>query len=64
MLIDENYLSQEDIKICLGFDLAGIADRPEIDSIRTLHEVLQSEYEPDDEHGASSVAADSAARRR
>jgi hypothetical protein len=53
VLIHENYLSQEDIDICLGFDLAGIADRPEIDSIRTLHEVLKSEYGPDDEHGAS-----------
>ena len=53
VLIHENYLSQEDIGICLGFDLAGIADRPEIDSIRTLHEVLKSEYGPDDEPGAS-----------
>ena len=34
------------IEICLGLDLAGIADRPEIDSIRTLHEVLKSEYGP------------------
>ena len=33
VLIHENYLSQEDINICLGFDLAGIADRPEIDSV-------------------------------
>jgi len=53
VLIHENYLSQEDIGICLGFDLVGIADQPEIDSIRTLHEVLKSEYGPDDEHGAS-----------
>jgi len=48
LLIHENYLSQEDIDICLDFDLAGIEDRPEIDSIRTLHEVLKSEYGPDD----------------
>ena len=53
VLIHENYLSQEDINICLGFDRARIADRPEIDSIRTLHEVLKSEYGPDDEHVAS-----------
>jgi hypothetical protein len=53
VLIHGNYLSQEDIDICLGFDLAGIVDRPEIDSIRALHEVLKSEYGPDDEHGAS-----------
>ena len=51
VLIHENYLSQEDIKICLGFDLGGIADRPEIDGVRTLHKVLKSEYGPDDEHG-------------
>jgi hypothetical protein len=52
VLIHKKYLSQEDINICRGFDLAGIADRPEIDSIRTLHEVLKSEYGSDDEHGA------------
>jgi len=38
----------------LCFNLAGIADRPEIGSIRTLHEVLKSEYGPADEHDASS----------
>ncbi len=53
VLIHDNYLSQKDIDICLGFDLAGIADRPEIDSIRTLHEVLKSVYGPYDERGAS-----------
>ena len=53
VLIHENYLSQKDIDICLGFDLAGIANLAEIDSIRTLHEVLKSEYGPDDEPGAS-----------
>jgi hypothetical protein len=53
VLIHKNYLSQEDISICLGFDLASIVDRPEIGSIRTLHEVLISVYGPDDEHGTS-----------
>lgn len=53
VLIHENYLSQKDIEICLSFDLAGIVDRPEIDSTRTLHEVLKSEYGSNDEHGAS-----------
>jgi len=52
VLIHKNYFSQKDIEVCLTYDLAGIADRPEIDSIRTLHEVLRSEYGPDDEHGA------------
>jgi hypothetical protein len=28
----------------IGFDLAGIGDRPGTDDIRTLHEVLKSEY--------------------
>jgi hypothetical protein len=66
VLIHENYLSQKDIEICLGFDLAGIAAQPEFDSIRTLHEVLKSEYGPDDEYGTSSqpVSAAGAARRR
>jgi len=44
LFIHENYLSQKDIEICLCFDLACIADQPEIDSIRTLHEALKSEY--------------------
>jgi len=44
VLIHENYLSQKDIDICLGFDLASLAQQPEIDSIRRLHEMLQSEY--------------------
>lgn len=49
ILIHENYLSQKDIDICLSFDLAGIADRPEIDSIHALHAALKSEYGSDDE---------------
>jgi len=53
VLIHENYLSQKDIEICLGFDLAAIADRPEIDNIRTLQEALKSEYGPDDGQDAS-----------
>jgi hypothetical protein len=57
MLIHDNYLSQKDIDICLGFDLDNLADRPEIDGIRTLHEVLKSGYGPDDEHGGSNRVA-------
>lgn len=53
LLIHKNYLSQKDIEICFGFDLASIADRPEIGNIRTLHEVLKSEYGPDDKRGAA-----------
>ena len=44
VLVHENYMSQKDIEICLSFDLATIADRPEIDSIRILHEALTAEY--------------------
>ncbi len=52
VLIHENYLSQKDIEICLGFDLASIANQSGIEGIRTLHEMLKSEYGPDDKHGA------------
>lgn len=45
VLIHQHYLSQKDIEICLGFDLVALAERPEIDSIRTLHDVLKSTYE-------------------
>lgn len=48
VLIHDNYLSQKDIEICLGFDLTGIADRLEIDAIRILHEVMKSEYGSDE----------------
>ena len=47
VLVHKNYLSQKDIEVCLTYDLADIADRPEIDSIRTLHEALKSEYGSD-----------------
>lgn len=44
VLIHENYLSQKDIDICLAFDLASLAQQPEINGIRALHKMLQSEY--------------------
>lgn len=44
VLIHENYLSQKDIDICIGFDLSVIADCPEIESIRTLHEAFTLKY--------------------
>ena len=53
VLIHQHYLSQKDIEICLSFDLASIADRPEIDSIRTLHKVLKTEYGSEEEHDAT-----------
>lgn len=44
VLIHENYLSQKDIDICLAFDLVSLAQQPEINGIRALHKMLQSEY--------------------
>ena len=48
VLIHENYLSQKDIDVCLGCDLESLSEEQAIDSILTLHEVLKSEYGPDD----------------
>jgi hypothetical protein len=50
VLIHKNYLSQKDIEICLGFDLAALSNPPEIETIRRLHEALTAEYGPE-EHG-------------
>ena len=44
VLIHENYLSQKDIEICLGFDLATLGEQPAIASIRDLHDCLIAEY--------------------
>ena len=43
-MIHENYLSQKDIGICLGYKLESLSEEQAIDSIQTLHEVLKSEY--------------------
>lgn len=52
-LIHRNYISQKDIEICLRFNLAAMADRPDFDSILMLHESLRSEYGSDNEPGTS-----------
>lgn len=52
VLIHENYMSQKDIEICINFNLASLGDRPEIESIRTLHEALKTEYASDYEPAA------------
>jgi hypothetical protein len=49
VLIHANYLSQKDIEICLGFDIAGLADNPRHDSILALHNALVSQYRDSDE---------------
>lgn len=41
VLIHGNYLSQRDIEICLGLDLASLADQPQVEDIRKLHEALK-----------------------
>lgn len=53
VLIHQNYLSQNDIDICTGFDLASLAARPDIDGIRALHGVLTTEYGAEVVHGAA-----------
>jgi len=44
VLIHGNYLSQKDIEICLGFDLASLADPSKIAVVRELHEALTAKY--------------------
>lgn len=48
VLIHENYLSQKDIEICLGFDVESVATQPEHRPMRELHEVLRAKYRSDD----------------
>jgi hypothetical protein len=47
VLIHGNYLSQKDIEICLGFDLGSVADSPQPEGIRQLHEALVTNYASD-----------------
>ncbi|MDH5298685.1 MAG: hypothetical protein OEV91_06660 [Desulfobulbaceae bacterium] len=49
VLIHGNYLSQKDVDICLGFDLASLADHPHYENIRQLHESMVTEYRTDEE---------------
>jgi hypothetical protein len=44
VLIHGNYLSQKDLEICLGLDLARLAGHPEHENMRELHEALKAEY--------------------
>jgi len=48
-LIHPSYISQKDIEICLSFNLASFSYRPDIESIRTLHEILKTKYGLDDD---------------
>ena len=53
ILIHENYLSQKDIKICLGFDIESLAAQAAHQAMRELHEVLRTKYGWDDASGAA-----------
>jgi hypothetical protein len=46
VLIHENYLSQKDIDICLGFDVASLVDRLDTGGITELHAALAERYKP------------------
>jgi len=48
MLIHENYLSQEDIEICIDFDMASLADHPQYENMRELHDCLKVTYGSED----------------
>ena len=53
VLIHGNYLSQKDIEICLGLDLASFAGHPQVENMRELNEALKAAYGSQDERGAS-----------
>lgn len=53
MLVHGNYLSQMDIEICLGLDLASLAGHPQVENMHELHEALKVAYGSEDERSAS-----------
>lgn len=53
VLVHENYLSQKDIEICLGFDVESIASAERDAPMRELHEVLRAKYGSDDARGVA-----------
>ncbi len=44
LLIHKNYMSQNDLNICISFDISPLGDHPGIENIRALHEELISTY--------------------
>ena len=60
VLIHGNYLSQEDIDICLACNLANLAKHEQYASIRQLHDALVAEYETDDGHCTPPLSSESA----
>ena len=55
VLIHNNYLSEKDIGICLGFDLHTVADDPAIEGMGVLHASLASMYADTIEEAWESV---------
>ena len=53
VLVHVNYLSRNDIDICLDFNIASLVDHSEFEKISALHEALKSEYSSDDGLGAA-----------
>lgn len=53
ILVHAHYLSQKDVEICLGFDLATLGDRAPAEPARKLHDALVAGYGTDDERGAA-----------
>lgn len=48
VLIHGNYLSQKDIDICLGFDVASLAADPQYGNMRELHDALKQKYDAEE----------------
>jgi hypothetical protein len=53
VLIHGHYLSQKDVEICLGFDLASLGDEVPADQARELHHAFVTTYKTDDDSGAA-----------
>lgn len=51
VLVHDNYLSQRDIEICIGFDIETLAHNPGIENMRELHSALVAAYKSDDATG-------------
>ena len=45
VLIHQNYLSQKDIRICMGFDVVSLSENKHYGNILELHSALIAEYE-------------------
>jgi hypothetical protein len=55
ILIHRNYLSQQDIEICIGFDLAPFAGNPEYNDMCGLHDALVAKYGREADSAAATV---------